>query len=698
MQNLGKSLVIVESPAKAKTIGNLLNSRKYNVVASVGHIRDLPKSTLGIDIENNFEPKYITIRGKGPVVKDLKAKAKKSEKVFLATDPDREGEAISWHLAHILGIDDKDKVRIEFNEITKDAVTKAIDNPRTIDLDLVDAQQARRILDRLVGYKISPLLWKKIKWGLSAGRVQSVAVKLVCDREDEIDKFIPEEYWKIKALLKNKNEEFEADFFGIESANKDEKVELKNKEEVTRIIKGIDGEEFLVRDIKLGTRKRNPYVPYTTSTLQQDAYRRLNFSSKKTMAVAQQLYEGIDIKGEGTEGLITYMRTDSTRISMEAVGKTKSFLEEKYGKEYSNGGKTYDGKKSKESQDAHEAIRPTSVFREPINIKEYLTNDQYKLYKLIWERFVSSQMTPAVYNTISINLTINGYVFRTSGSKLKFDGFLRVYGKENTTDKDKEVPILEEGQKVKTKKIQEKQFFTQPPARFTEASLIKTLEELGIGRPSTFAPTIGTIVSRRYVEFENKSFVPTELGRLVNDLLIEYFAGIINEEFTANLEDRLDDIANGDLKWKDVVSDFYGDFHILLEKAEEEIEKIEIKDEETDVICEKCGKNMVIKHGRYGEFLACPGYPDCKNTKPIVEEIGVKCPKCGKEIIKRKSKKGRLFYGCSGYPDCDFVSWDEPISDPCPKCNELLVKKRTKNKETIKCTNKNCDYENIKKI
>lgn len=695
---MGKSLVIVESPAKAKTIGNLLNSRKYTVVASVGHIRDLPKSTLGIDIENNFEPKYITIRGKGPVVKDLKSKAKKSDHVLLATDPDREGEAISWHLAHILGIDEKDKVRIEFNEITKDAVTKAIENPRTIDLDLVDAQQARRILDRLVGYKISPLLWKKIKWGLSAGRVQSVAVKLVCDREEEIDNFIPEEYWKIKAFLKSRNENFEAEFYGVEGKSKDEKIELKNKEEVDEVLSNIDKKQFLVRDVKLGTRRRNPYVPYTTSTLQQDAYRRLNFSSKKTMAVAQQLYEGIDIKGEGTEGLITYMRTDSTRISSEAVAKTKSFVIEKYGEEYSNGGRTYEGKKSKESQDAHEGIRPTSTFKEPINIKSYLTDDQYKLYKLIWERFVSSQMTAAIYDTISINLVENGYVFRTSGSKLKFDGFLRVYGRENSNEKDKEVPILEKGEMVDLKKIEPKQFFTQPPARFSEASLIKTLEELGIGRPSTFAPTIGTILSRQYVALDNKAFVPTELGILVNDLLIEYFAGVINEEFTANLEDRLDDIANGQLKWKNVVSNFYDEFHVLLEKAEEEIEKIEIKDEETDVICDKCGKNMVIKHGRYGKFLACPGYPDCKNTKPIVEEIGVKCPKCSKELIKRKSKRGRVFYGCSGYPDCDFVSWDEPIKEPCPKCKGLLTRRKTKTKETIKCTNEQCDYEEIKKL
>lgn len=695
---MGKNLVIVESPAKAKTIGNLLNKRKYEVVASVGHIRDLPKSTLGIDVDNNFEPKYITIRGKGPVVKDLKAKAKKSDHVLLATDPDREGEAISWHLAHILNIDEKDEVRVEFNEITKDAIRKAIDNPRTIDLDLVDAQQARRILDRLVGYKISPLLWKKIRRGLSAGRVQSVAVKLVCDREDEINEFIPEEYWKIKAKLKNGRESFESEFYGIERDKKDEKLELASRAEVDKVLDSIDKEKLLVRDLKLGTRRRNPYNPYTTSTMQQDSYRRLNFSSRKTMAVAQQLYEGIDIKGEGTIGLITYMRTDSTRISQEAVGATKKFIEDKYGKEYSNGGRTYEGKKKKETQDAHEAIRPTSTFREPINIKEYLTNDQYKLYKLIWERFVSSQMSAAIYDTISVNLTSNGYIFRSSGSKLKFPGFLKVYGTSDDNDKDKEVPILKEGEDVSIESIDPTQHFTQPPARYTEASLIKVMEELGIGRPSTYAPTIGTIVSRKYVEFDNRAFIPTELGRLVNDVLIEYFDAIINEEFTANLEERLDDIASGDTKWKNVVSDFYGEFHVLLEKAEDEIKEIEIKDEVTDEICEKCGRNMVIKYGRYGEFLACPGYPDCKNTKPIVHGLGVKCPDCGNELIKRKSKKGRVFYGCSGYPDCKFVSWDQPIKEACPDCGGLLTRKKTKTKETTKCINKECGYEKIEKL
>ncbi len=692
---MSKNLVIVESPAKARTIGGLLDSKKYNIVASVGHIRDLPKSSLGIDIDNNYEPKYITIRGKGPVVKDLKAKAKKADRVLLATDPDREGEAISWHLAHILKIEEDEPVRIEFNEITKEAVTKAIENPRTLDLDLVDAQQARRILDRLVGYKISPLLWKKIRRGLSAGRVQSVAVKLICDREEEIEKFNPEEYWSIKLNLIHDGKEFEAEFYGKEINGKDEKIELPKRESVDTVLSSLDKEKIKVRDLKKGSRRRNPNAPYTTSTLQQDAYRRLNFSSRKTMVIAQQLYEGIDIKGEGTIGLITYMRTDSTRISDEAIAKTKKYILDKYGEKYSNGGKNYSGKKS--AQDAHEAIRPTSTYRDPIDIKGYLTDEQYRLYKLIWERFVSSQMAPAKYDTISVNLINEGYVFRSSGSILKFDGFLKLYGKDEN-DKDKEIPELKESELVNINKIDPKQHFTQPPARFTEASLIKTLEELGIGRPSTFAPIIGTITARDYVELENRSFKPTELGVLVNNLLVEYFDDIINEEFTAELEDRLDNIAEGKLEWKSVVSSFYEDFHGLLEKAEEEIEEMEIKDEVTDEICEKCGKNMVIKHGRYGKFLACPGYPECKNTKPIVDKLGIDCPKCGKDIIKRRSRKGRVFFGCSGYPECDFVSWDEPIKDKCPECSSLLTKKRTKTKETVKCFNKDCGYEDTKDI
>ena len=549
-----KNLVIVESPAKAKTIGKFLG-KNYKVKASVGHVRDLPKSTLGIDIENNYKPKYITIRGKGPVVKELKDEAKKSDKIFLATDPDREGEAISWHLAHILGIPEDELVRIEFNEITKDAVLNAIKKPRAIDKNLVDAQQARRILDRLVGYKISPLLWRKIRKGLSAGRVQSVAVKLICDREKEIEVFVPQEYWTIKALLKKDNIPFEANFYGVVEDGKDRKVEISNKEEVDKIIESIDKDNFIVDSIKKGTRKKNPYAPFTTSTLQQESSKRLGFSTKKTMIIAQQLYEGIDIKGEGTVGLITYIRTDSTRISDEAVKQAKSFIIDNYGKKYSNGGKNYINKSKKEAQDAHEGIRPTSVLRKPEEIKSSLTLDQYKLYDLIWRRFVSSQMTPAKYDTISVRIISNGNVFRASGSKLNFDGFLKVYNNQDDNDNDLEIPNLVKGEKLNVNKIEPSQHFTQPPSRYTEASLIKTMEELGIGRPSTYAPIISTILNREYVILNNKSFEPTELGILVNDLLGEYFGEIINEEFTAELEEKLDEIAEGKYKWQ-VVDDF----------------------------------------------------------------------------------------------------------------------------------------------
>ena len=629
-----KNLVIVESPAKAKTISKFLG-KKYKVKASVGHIRDLPKSSLGIDIENNFAPKYITIRGKGPIVQELKKEAKKSNKIYLATDPDREGEAISWHLAHILGLDDKEPVRIEFNEITKEAIERAIKKPREIDKKLVDAQQARRILDRLVGYKISPLLWKKIRKGLSAGRVQSVAVKLICDREKEIENFVPEEYWSITAVLDKGGIAFESSFYGIIKDGKEEKVDLFNKEEVDKILSSLDKDNFLIKEVKKGEKKRNPLSPYTTSTLQQDASRKLGFSSKKTMKVAQELYEGVDIKGEGTVGLITYIRTDSIRVSDEAVKAAKSYITNKYGKEYSNGGKKY-SKKKEGTQDAHECIRPTSVDRSPKKIKDSLTEEQYKLYNLIWKRFVSSQMSPAKYDTISVKLISNNYLFRASGSKLKFDGFLKVYNTEEDDDKESNIPDLKEGEKVNVKEIKPNQHFTQPPPRYTEASLIKTMEELGIGRPSTYSPTISTILSREYVVLKNKTFVPTELGILVTELLEEYFNDIIDEKFTADLEEKLDKIAEGEYSWQFIVNEFYEQFEQLLKKAEKEIDKIEIEDEVTDEICEKCGRNMIIKHGRYGKFLACPGYPECKNTKPILEKIGVKCPICDGEIIKEK--------------------------------------------------------------
>ncbi|MDD2446104.1 MAG: type I DNA topoisomerase [Tissierellia bacterium] len=692
---MAKYLVIVESPAKSRTIEKILG-KNYKVVASVGHVRDLPKSALGIDIENNFDPKYITIRGKGPVIKDLKKEAKKCEKIFLATDPDREGEAISWHLAHILDLDKSENIRIEFNEITKEAVKTSIKNPRSIDIDLVDAQQARRILDRLVGYKISPLLWKKVRKGLSAGRVQSVTVKLICDREEEIDSFIPKEYWTIKANLLKGKEGFESNFIGKIINNKEEKIEINNEEEVNCILNSLDKENFRVSSIKRGKRKRNPYPPYTTSTLQQDASKKLNFSTKKTMGLAQQLYEGIDLKKGGITGLITYMRTDSTRISNEAISLSKEFIINNYGKEYSNGGKTYGNRSKKETQDAHEGVRPTNITLTPDNIKEYLSRDQFKLYKLIWDRFIGSQMKEAQYDTISANIVSNDYLFRATGSKLVFPGFLKVYITTDEEVKDMDIPDLNEGDLLKVKEIIPKQNFTQPPARYTEASLIKMLEELGIGRPSTYAPTITTILSRNYVVLEKKQFYPTDLGKIVNDILIEYFSNIINEEFTANLENQLDDIALGNVPWKNVVSQFYDEFHKYLIKAEKEVEEIEIKDEETDIICEKCGRNMVIKNGRYGKFLACPGYPECKNTKPILDKIGVKCPKCDGDIVKKRSKKGRNFYGCSNYPDCDFVSWDEPIEEKCPNCREYMIIKRNKTKSIIKCSNKECGYTKAK--
>jgi DNA topoisomerase-1 len=694
---LQKNLVIVESPAKAKTIERFLG-KNYKVVASVGHIRDLPKSTLGIDIDKQFEPKYITIRGKGPVIKELKNEAKKSKKIFLATDPDREGEAISWHLAYILGIDENDKVRVEFNEITKDAITTAIKKPRKLDISLVDAQQARRILDRLVGYKISPLLWRKIRKGLSAGRVQSVAVKLICDRENEIQNFIPEEYWSIKANLEKDKEKFEASFYGENSGDKEKKLDLKNKSEVDRILNKIDLENFVVTNVKKGTKRRNPYPPYTTSTMQQDASKKLGFTTKKTMIIAQQLYEGIDIKGEGSVGLITYMRTDSTRVSKEAIQSAALFVKESYGDKYTNGGNDYTNKSKKDSQDAHEGIRPTDILRTPISIKDSLSQDQFKLYKMIWERFLGSQMTPAIYNTISVTINSNDVLFKSNGSKLMFDGFLKIYITSDEEEKDMQIPLLDIGDKLIVNEIKPNQHFTQPPGRYTEASLIKVLEELGIGRPSTFAPTIATILSRDYVNLDKKSFIPTELGILVNELLIEYFKDIVNEEFTAELEEKLDEIAEGDLPWVKVVEDFYKDFAVVLKKAEEEIEEIEIKDEVSDVICEKCGKNMVVKHGRFGKFLACPGYPECKNTKAIVDELDVKCPKCDGNLVKRRSKKGRYFYGCSNYPKCDFVSWDEPVKEKCPQCKGIMVIKRTKKENKIKCINKDCGYTEIGKV
>lgn len=687
---MAKNLVIVESPAKAKTISKFLG-KNYEVKASVGHIRDLPKSKLGIDIENNFEPQYITIRGKGPIIKELKSEAKKAKKILLATDPDREGEAISWHLANILDLDENQKSRIEFHEITKSAIQNAIKNPRAINKSLVDAQQARRVLDRLVGYKISPLLWKKVRKGLSAGRVQSVATKLICDREEEIEKFIPKEYWSLDAILLKGKSKIKATFYGEFKDNKESKVELNTKEEVDKIISFIKDEEFIVKDIKKGKKNRNPNPPFTTSSLQQEASRRLGFSTKKTMMLAQQLYEGVDIKGQGTIGLISYIRTDSTRISEEALESVKEYIIGEFGEKYLGASNKNKNQKKKDIQDAHEAIRPTSVTRTPSVVKDSLKKDQFKLYKLIWERFLASQMSPASYETLTIKIYAGNFVFRVTGSKILFEGFLRVY---NSSDDEKDIllPELEIGEKLPLKDLEPQQHFTQPPPRYTEASLVKALEELGIGRPSTYAPTISTILSRGYVILEKKVFKPTELGIVVTDLLKEYFKGIVSEEFTAEMEKQLDEIEEENANWKEVIEYFYKDFSKELEIAEREIGKIEIQDEETDVICEKCGKNMVIKMGRYGKFLACPGYPECKNTKPITQEIGVKCPECGGDIVERTSKRGRKFYGCSKYPECNFVSWDKPLKEQCPKCKGILVEKNYRKRIEKKCINPQCDF------
>lgn len=687
---MAKDLVIVESPAKAKTISKFLG-KNYEVKASVGHIRDLPKSKLGIDIDNNFEPEYITIRGKGPLIKELKSEAKKARKIFLATDPDREGEAISWHLSKILELDETYKNRIEFNEITKNAIQNAIKNPRAINKSLVDAQQARRVLDRLVGYKISPLLWKKVRKGLSAGRVQSITTKLICDREQDIEKFIPKEYWSLDAILMKNRTKFKATFYGEKQDNSEKKVELSTKEQVDKIISIVKNEKFTVQDIKKGKKNRNPHLPFTTSSLQQEASKRIGFSTKKTMMIAQQLYEGVDIKGEGALGLISYIRTDSTRISEEALKSASEFIKNEFGERYLGNPDKNKTNKKKEVQDAHEAIRPTSVFRTPNMVKDSLKKDQYKLYQLIWERYVASQMGPASYETLTIKINVKSYIFKATGSKIIFDGFLKVYN-SSEDEKDVLLPELEIGEELALKDLDPQQHFTQPPPRYTEASLVKALEELGIGRPSTYAPTISTILSRGYVVLEKKVFKPTELGIVVTELLKEYFKGIVNEEFTAEMEEQLDKIEEENIDWKKVIEYFYKDFAKELEIAEREISKIEIRDEETDIKCDKCGRNMVIKMGRYGKFLACPGYPECKNTKPITQEIGVKCPECGGDIVERTSKRGRKFYGCNKYPECNFVSWEKPLNEHCPKCSSILVEKRSRKGNDKKCINPNCDF------
>lgn len=690
---MSKVLVIVESPAKAKTIANFLGPKKYIVKSSMGHIRDLPKSQLGVDVENNFEPKYITIRGKGEILKELRSLAKKSDRILLAPDPDREGEAIAWHLQQILGIDDQEKCRIEFNEITKKAIQEAVKNPRTIDEHRVSAQQARRILDRLVGYKLSPLLWAKVRKGLSAGRVQSVAVRLIVEREEEIENFEPEEYWSLTAkLTKESKEHFLAKLF---KDQKGENIHITGQGEMDRVIEELKDASYVVTSVKKRERKRKPYPPFTTSSLQQEAYRKLGFVAKKTMRLAQQLYEGIELgKKGGTHGLITYIRTDSTRVADEAQEEAKQYINDVLGSEYVPE-KPNQFSTSTKKQDAHEAIRPTSVFRSPDTVKEYLTRDQLRLYRLIWERFVASQMKPAILHITTVEIAANDYQFRATGSVVKFPGFLKVYGDhdEENLEKNGFLPELVEGEKLELSRLEPKQHFTQPPPRFSEASLVKTLEELGIGRPSTYAPTIDNILNRGYVIRENKQFAPTELGIIVVDLLKEFFPSIIEVEFTANMEQKLDEIEEGELDWKQVINEFYGPFAKLLEHAEQEMGQVEIPDEETDEICEKCGRNMVIKMGRYGKFLACPGFPECRNTRPLLETIGVPCPACGAEVVVRRSKKGRLFYGCSKYPECDWVSWNKPTTEKCPSCGDVLVEKPNRKEPKLICFREGCGYQ-----
>ena len=686
---MSANLVIVESPAKAKTIQKFLG-KSYKVVASNGHVRDLPKSTMGIDVDNDFEPKYITIRGKGDILAQLRKEVKKADKVYLATDPDREGEAISWHLYHALKLENKKCSRITFNEITKDAVKKSIKNSRDIDMNLVDAQQARRVLDRIVGYKISPVLWAKVKRGLSAGRVQSVALRIIADREDEIAAFIPEEYWSLDANFKVKGEKkpLTAKFYGT----KDEKITIHNEEELHKILADLEEAEYEVVDVKRGERSKKAPLPFTTSTLQQEASKALNFATSKTMRIAQQLYEGVDIKGSGTVGLITYLRTDSTRISEEADANARAYVGKAYGEEYvaetaSEQKQKNDGKNI---QDAHEAIRPSDVTRVPAEIKESLTRDQFRLYQLIWKRFVASRMQPAKYETTSVKIGADDYRFTVSASKIIFEGFRLAYVESDEEKQSGNVMVnsIDKDSELTKESFDYKQHFTQPPAHYTEASLVKTLEELGIGRPSTYAPTISTIITRRYVAKENKNLYMTELGEVVNNIMKQSFASIVDVNFTAYMEGLLDMIAEGKVEWKSVISNFYPDLKEAVEKAEKELETVKIEDEVTDVVCEECGRNMVIKYGPHGKFLACPGFPECRNTKPYLEKIGVACPKCGKDIVLRKTKKGRRYYGCEDNPECDFMSWQKPSEEKCPKCGSYMVEKGNK----LVCGNEQCGF------
>lgn len=683
---MAKYLVIVESPAKVKTIKKFLG-KNYEVVASNGHVRDLPKSTLGFDAENDFEPKYITIRGKGEVLAKLRKEVKKADKIYLATDPDREGEAISWHLSQSLKMEDKDVNRISFNEITKNAVKTSLKQPREIDMDLVNAQQARRMLDRMVGYKISPLLWEKVKRGLSAGRVQSVALRIICDREEEINAFIPEEYWSLDAKLNILGEKkpLLAKFYGDENG----KVNVTSREEMDAILAELAKSDFKVLEVKKGERSKKGPLPFTTSTMQQEASKALNFPISKTMRIAQQLYEGVDIKGEGTIGLITYLRTDSVRISEEAEEQAVKYIGEVYGEQYLSGQITVK-KSSAKIQDAHEAIRPSDISRTPAMVKDSLTREQFRLYQLIWKRFVASRMAPAVYETVNVKIGAGNYRFNVSASKIAFDGFLSVYTSEDDEKVENNVMLksLDENTKLTLDEFDAKQHFTQPPAHFTEASLVKAMEELGIGRPSTYSPTITVLLSRRYIVKEAKNLYVTELGEIVNQIMKDNFPTIVDEHFTANMESLLDGVGEGKVNWKTVIANFYPDLEEAVKAAEKDLDKIKIEDEVTDVICDVCGRNMVVKYGPHGKFLACPGFPECRNTKPLLEKIGIACPKCGKDIVLRKTKKGRKYFGCEDYPACDFMSWSKPVEKKCPECGGYMVEKGNK----LACADEKCGY------
>ena len=689
---MARYLVIVESPTKVKTIKKFLGSN-YVVTASNGHVRDLPKSQLGVDPENDFEPKYITIRGKGEILANLRKEVKKADKVYLATDPDREGEAISWHLCKALKLDEKKTYRISFNEITKKAVKESLKHAREINMDLVDAQQARRVLDRVVGYKISPLLWAKVKRGLSAGRVQSVALRIIADREEEINAFIPEEYWTLDANLKVDSEKklLSAKFYGTEK----KKITISSREQLDQIVKELEGASYRVADVKKGERIKKAPLPFTTSTLQQEASKALNFATSKTMRIAQQLYEGIDIKGNGTVGLITYLRTDSTRISEEADENVRNYIEEQYGKQYVAVGEAKTGT-DKKIQDAHEAIRPTDPARTPAAMKESLTRDQFRLYQLIWKRFLASRMKPARYETTSVKIAAGDYRFTVSASKVAFDGFRMIYTEAGEEKEESNVlaKSLDKDSVLQYESFDSKQHFTQPPAHYTEAALVKTLEELGIGRPSTYAPTISTIIARRYVAKENKNLYLTEIGEVVNNIMKQSFPSIVDVNFTANMESLLDGVEEGKVNWKTIIENFYPDIEEAVEKAQKELAEVKIEDEVTDVVCEQCGRNMVIKYGPHGRFLACPGFPECRNTKPYLEKVGVACPICGKDIVLRKTKKGRKYYGCEDNPECEFMSWQKPSDQKCPRCGSYMVEKGNK----LCCSNEQCGFvENQKK-